>query len=245
MQWKTEKTELKEARVSAFRNSLIALVMISTASGSANAANALAVNAAAAQDGNFGLEISLDGSANAAYVQDDSPSSETTYRASFWIHRNDLVMDNCGGACSTRFVLMVARQDDPALTVFRLIYARLAADGGGEPRYALRFGVRNDNGDFVYVGGVVLTSAVTRKHVTIEWQAGDPATNNGIARIYTSNDGGTPNLQFERTTLLNSTMAVDQVRVGATSGLDDQPSDASTTGSWYFDSFESYRTLLP
>ena len=230
-----------------FRNSSLVVAVLLWGSGLVSANNSLSVNAAAAQEGSFGLEISLDGSANSAYVEDDSPADETTYRASFWIHRNNLFMDNCGGSCSTRFVMLLGREADPAaVTVFRIIYARLAVDGvGNSPRYSIKFGVRNDNGDFVYMGGVILTSGVARKHVTIEWKAGDAMTNNGIARLYTSNDGGTPNLQFERTNLLNSTMNVDLIRIGATSGLNDQPSDPNTTGSWYFDSFESYRTLLP
>jgi len=220
--------------------------MLFLAAGVASADNSLAVNGAAAQDGSFGLEISLDGSVNVANVQDDSPDSETTYRASFWIHRNDLVMDSCGGTCSTRFVMFLARQEVPNLTVFRIIYARLAVDGATGPRYAVRFGVRNDNGDFVYMGAVILTTGVNRKHMTIEWQQGSaPFAADGIARLYSSNDGGTPNLQLERTTLMNGSMDIDHIRVGATSGLSDQPSDPNNTGSWFFDSFESYRTLLP
>jgi hypothetical protein len=228
-----------------FRNSLLVAVVLLWGAGLVSASNSLSVNNAAAQDGNYGLEISLDGSSNAAYVQDNSPTDETTYRASFWIHRNDLSMDNCGGSCSTRFVAFLARQEDPGVTVFRIIVARLAVDGPLGPRYAFRFGVRNDGGDFVYMGGVILTGGVMRKHVTVEWQAGDPFTQNGIARLYTSNDGGTPNLQFERTTLQNGTMNIDHVTIGAASGLSDQPTDVNSTGSWYFDSFESYRTLLP
>ena len=214
--------------------------------GQAEAANSLAVTNAAAQDGNYGLEVFLDGSTNQVYVRDDTPDQESVYRTSFWFHKNDLYMDSCSGACSTRFVNFLARQESPsAATVFRLIVRRLAADGAQGPRYSLAFGVRNDIGDFVYMGGVVLTGGNLRKHITLEWQAGDPFTNNGIARLYSSNDGGTPNLQFERTNLQNGTMRIDHIRWGATSGLDDQPTDPNTTGSIYLDSFESYRTMLP
>ena len=229
-----------------FRYSLAIVAALALSAGAAYGANSLDVNGSAAQDGSYGLEINLDGSANRVYVQDNSPDSETTYRASFWIHRNDMFMDNCGGSCSTRIVMFLARQEAPDATVFRIIYGRLAVDGAGGPRYNIRFGVRNDNGDLVYMGGVILTTGVARKHVTVEWQQGSaPFANDGIARLYTSNDGGTPNLQFERTTMMTGSYDIDHVRIGATSGTDDQPSDVNTTGSWYFDTFESYRTLLP
>lgn len=228
------------------RNLFVVTAVMLLGVGAAYGANSLDVNGTAAQDGSYGLEVLMDGSTNVANVQDNTPDSETTYRASFWVHRNDLVMDSCGGTCSTRFVMFLGRQEDPNLTVFRIIYARLAVDGAAGPRYAIRFGVRNDNGDFVYVGASILAATVPRKHVTVEWQQGSaPFANDGIARLYTSNDGGTPNLQAERTTLMNGTMDVDHVRLGATSGLSDQPSDPNTTGSFFIDTFESYRTLLP
>lgn len=208
-------------------------------------ANSLDVNSIAAVDGNQGLELLMDGGTDQAYVQDDTPNGETTYRASFWLKRDDLFMDNCGGTCSTRYVTFLARQQNPGASVFRIIMARLAQDGQFGARYVARFGARNDNGTFLFVGSVLFTGSIDQRHITLEWQAGDPFTNNGIVRLLQSPNGGTPQLVGERTDIQNGTMSVDFVRMGAVSGLTDQATDSNSTGSMFFDSFESFRTLLP
>jgi len=61
---------------------LVGAVSILGAS-SGMAANAVAVTTAAAIDGTYGLEVTVDGaSVNVAFVQDDSPAGETVYRPS-------------------------------------------------------------------------------------------------------------------------------------------------------------------
>ena len=212
--------------------------------GPAFADNSLAATANAAVEGSFGLELTFDGSSNLFFVMDKTPNQETTYRASFWLREGTLNITNCGTFCSTQFMFMAGQDATSGVTVFRIVTGRMVTDDVTGERHLYRFSVKNDNGDFLYVGGLILNGNVTRKHVTIEWQQGDPGQRNGIARVYTSNDGGTPNLQGS-ITYNNSNHGVDQVSIGGIAGLGDTGSDALTNGTVHFDSFESYRTLLP
>lgn len=212
----------------------------------AMASNTVTVTNQAAIEGNFGMSLNFDGSTNKAYVQDNSPSSETVYRASFWVDLGTLSTTNCGPGCVTQFMTFAGLDASTGKTVFRIIVNKmLAQTPGGEDQYLFRFSVRNDFGSFLYVGGTILTPvSVRRKHVTIQWEQGDPSTPNGVAKLYTSNDGGVPNLQATLN-YANGTYVVDQVLWGAVAGTDDQASDAQTTGSLYYDSFVSVRTPLP
>ena len=226
----------------------ISLVMIAAAfllsSAAGFAANSLDVNGAAAVEGSYGLELTFDGSNNLFYVRDNSPTQETTYRASFWLEEGTLHMVNCGTFCSTQFMFLAGMDASTGFTALRIIAGRMTTDGPSGERHLYRFSVRNDYGGFLYVGGVILDDSVVRKHITIEWQQGTPGGGDGIARLYTSNDGGTPNLQYS-ITYNNSSYVIDQVLIGGVAGLGDTASDAQTTGTLHFDSFESYRTLLP
>lgn len=219
----------------------LAVLMLATM---AHADNTLQVTAGAAIEGNFGLELQFDGSANTFFVLDESPNGETTYRASFWLQDN-LSFTNCGAFCSTQFMPFASMRLPDGKTIIRFVVGRMVADDPtyGE-RHLYRFSVKNDFEGFLYVGGFILTGPFTRKHVTIEWQAGDPGVANGVARLYTSNDGGTPNLQGELF-YQNSNWVIDRTLVGGLAGLGDQGSDAQTAGTIYFDSFESFRTLAP
>lgn len=207
--------------------------------GSAMAATSLSVLPIAAMDGtNYGLVVTFDGSTSTAYVQDDSPTDETTYRASFWIDRSGgITMDNCSGGCVTSHTMFLMREDT-AGTVVRVMLRRLAADNANGPRYAVRVGTKSNGGTFSYVGGVVLSETSKKKNIMIEWQAGN---GNGVTRISKRNASADAwNLQAEVTTLTNDNYNIDYVRLGATSSV-----DATTTGDLWLDEFESYRTLAP
>ena len=214
-------------------------------------ANTLVVNNDAAQDGNFGLEITMEAATtDPAFVRDNSPESEVTYRAQFWVDRSGgLFMDNAGGTLSTRFVSFRAADDNhnggPQVTVFRGIMGRLAVDGPDGPRYTFRLGCRKDDGTFAYIGGIVLGELAQRKWVTIEFQAGtSDGADDGICRLYQGNSKYVANMVGERTDLNNDLHEVDWVQLGAISGFDDNPQDPLTMGPLYFDSFESFRSLL-
>jgi len=212
----------------------LAVLLTVAAAGPALAANTLDVTNAAAIEGNFGMEVTHDGSTNRVYVQDNSPSCETVYRAEFDFDRNDILIDNCSGTCSNRHVIFLARQSSPATTPFRITLIRFKVDASGSvPRYAIRLSAREDAGNFRFVGGFVLAGAP--RTVAVEWTAG---SGDGIARLL-KNDV----VQRELTNLDNDTHCVDLVRLGATSGL--TAADALTDGTVYYDSFVSLRSVSP
>jgi len=206
----------------------------------------LSVTGAAAMDGtNYGLVVSFDGGTGNAYVEDQSPSNETTYRASFWIDRSGgITMSNCSGTCVTSHTMFLIRDDvDGSVgagdkTVVRVIFRRLKVGNGDGPRYAVRVGTVSNGDVFSYVGGVVLAETSKKKNIQIEWQAGN---GNGITRIYKRNSSSDAwTLQKEVTNLTNDNYVIDYVRLGATSAV-----DSTTTGDLWLDEFESYRTLSP
>jgi hypothetical protein len=238
------------------RTVLFALLALALTATAVLAANAIGVQTYAAQDGVYGLELVLDGSGNNTYVRDDTPNQETVYRAQFWVDRDGVgspngpvFMDDCSQTCSTRFVMFRAADQNhqgggTEVTTFRLIFGRLAVDNAQGPRYSVRYGVREDDGSFRFIGGIVVPETAQRKWVTIEWTQSD-GSSNGIARIYQGNSKGTANLVGERTDLDNDTMDVDFVQLGGVSALSGQPSDPNSSGALFLDSFESFRTLLP
>jgi len=214
-------------------------------------ANTLVVNNAAAQDGNFGLEITMEaGTTDPAFVRDNSPEGEAIYRAQFWVDRSGgLFMDNDNGTKSTRFVGFRGADDNHngggQVTVFRGIMGRLAVDGPDGPRYTFRLGCRQDSGSFAYIGGIVLGELAQTKWVTLEFQAASSdGAGDGICRLYQGNSKYVANMVGERTNLDNDLHEVDWIQMGAISGFDDNPQDHLTMGPLYFDSFESFRSLL-
>lgn len=227
-----------------FRTKIALAILACLGLATAAFGNSLAATPGAAVEGNYGLELTFDGGTNNFFVLDQSPNAETTYRASFWLEEGTLQITNCGPFCSTQFMMLAAQQVTDGKTVLRIIVGRMVTDDATGERHLYRFSVKNDNDDFLYVGGIILNGAVVRKHVTLEWQVGDPGVANGVARLYTSNDGGTPNLQGQ-ISYQNSNYQIDQIAIGGIAGLGDQASDSLTNGTVFIDSFESYRTLLP
>jgi hypothetical protein len=215
-------------------------------------ANTLVVNNDAAQEGNFGLEITMEaGTTDPAYVRDNTPDGETIYRAQFWVDRSGgLFMSNAGNL-STRFVTFRAADDNhngggTTVTVFRGIMGRLAVDGPDGPRYSFRLGCRKDNGSFQYIGGIVLGELAQRKWVTVEFAAASSdGANDGLCRLYQGNQKYVANLVGQNTTMDNDLHEIDWVHLGAISGFTDNPNDPDTVGPLYYDSFESFRSLLP
>ena len=79
--------------------------------GGAAADNTLTVEDYAALNGtNYGMMVSLDGTTNTVYVQDDTPDNEEVYRAVFWFDPNSVTMAQ--GA--SRMVIFFTRDLDPA-----------------------------------------------------------------------------------------------------------------------------------
>ncbi len=190
------------------------------------AANSIAVTGEAAREGSFGLAATLDGSTNPAYVQDNSPDSETIYRASFITNRNDIDM-----VTAANHIIFLARQENdgtPDTSTIKLTMGRF-----GNGNYFCRAFVMQDNGSFRFIGGLIITTFDVK--IGIEWKASDAGQSNGFLRLY-RNDV----LKQEFTNVDNEDTRIDYVRLGAVTHI-----DATTSGTAFYDSFESYRTLSP
>jgi len=188
--------------------------------------NSLAVTGAAALEGSYGLAVNFDGSTNRVYVQDASPQAETVYRASFMLNRNDVDM-----ALRANHVILLARQDqgaDPDTSTIKLTMGRF-----GNGNYFCRAFIMQDNGNFRFIGGLIITTFDVK--IGIEWKASDSGQSNGLLRLY-RNDV----LKQELLNVNNENTRVDYVRLGAVAFV-----DATTSGTVFYDSFESYRTLSP
>ncbi len=199
--------------------------MVLVCSASAFAQNSLDVNADAAIVGNFGLEVNLDGSTNDVFVADTTPAAEQVYRVFFRANDNDITM-----ATGTGHNILLARQAGGAGNILRLSLNKNNATPGD---YKLSCRVLRDGGGTYFCGQFTFAPNATR--IMAEYVGGS-ADNSGDAavRIW---KGDT--LQFERTDY-DSNYRIDTVRFG-----DPKGADATTTGSYYLDDFQSFRTLAP
>lgn len=211
------------------RSALILAALSLLLAGAAQAQNSVAVTGAAAMNGtNFGLEVSLDGaSTNLAYVQDDTPTDETVYRASFWVNANNL-----GMALFQRFPIFLGR-DDANGNVLRL---QLHYNGNN---HRLRLQIRKNNGDWVQAREMgdtgpqfLAIGSDTPRDVLIE--ARYENSNMGFVRLVAN--GRT----FFKEGYQAGNYEIDHIRFGATRNL-----TAALNGSFYLDEFQSFRTLAP
>jgi len=208
------------------RMTLMVVAVIALA-GSAMAQNTVHVETYAALNGtNYGLSVDIDGSTNNAYVEDQTPEAETTYRAQFWIDPNSLSMANWD-----RFATFLIK--GPAnLNIGRL---QLQYAGGN---YRLRFSCLNNAGvwKFARFGGTgqkALGIADAPVEVLLEtvWLG----NNEGYCGMTV---GGVEHFNSGYQAGLNP---VDKVRLGATKNL----GAVTVLGEFYVDEFASFRTLAP
>ncbi len=196
------------------------------------------VNGSAALEGSFGFEIIMDGTSAKAFVEDQTPDNEAVYRVSFLINNNTLVMDGPTAVANQHAII-----DTTATTV----------DGNKIGlRLVLQDKKKLDRWQIKAKAGVTIAAnptKTTRKtapvvvemtadapidhQVDIEWQAASAAgVRDGFIRIRV--DGGA----WSSNTLENYGYGIETTKFGGINGV-----DATSTGSFYLDSFESYRTL--
>jgi hypothetical protein len=189
--------------------------------------NTVFVDENAALEGGFGLAVDLNGAADRVYVQDNTPTDETVYRAEFLFRRSTLEMTS-----PNNHVILLGMQENPSpphTGVIRLVIVRV-----GDGRYFIRAFAFQNTGAYRFVGGTgVGTNPNAIWRIGVEWQVSDPGQDNGVLRLY--KNGG---LQVERLDLINEGQEVDFVRLGAVAFL-----DGSTNGQYHVDSFSSFRTL--
>jgi|CXWL01.1.fsa_nt_gi hypothetical protein len=170
--------------------------------------------------GTLGLCVAVNGVGNAAYVADSTPAGESRYRARFYFDPSALTMLD-----GSLHYLMFGRTatGSEGLTVFDVRLQKVAAG------FQIR-GVAWLNG----ATGSIATPWVTiagRTLVEVDWQAATAGQSNGSLKLWVNETPTT-----EAANVANDQMRIEQVRLGAFSGI-----DAGTVGTHWFDGFKSRR----
>ena len=232
------------------KKSLMSIVFIAVlALAGSVAADSLTVTPGAAMGGtNFGLEVFHDNS-DRAYVQDNSPSGETTFRTTFLFNaasvtghsinfRQELYRTlgpnpNPGaGSCSA----------DPAAIVSTMRVWLYQTGGSGQNSNIQLWGVGNQCGQRGTTRFPINNAQDYR--VCIELQTGP--TNTGVLALWvgptasTCPSSGDP--AWATSPMTNSLVTTDFVRMGTPTNNN---FGAGETATLYFDEYESYRTTSP
>jgi len=184
----------------------------------ANDLGDLSVSASAALVGTQGMQAVID-DVNTIYVTDDTPNAEPRYRARFYFDPNSIPMLS-GNAHYIFKAFMGA-----SMEVLRVEFRQLSG------AYQLRAALLLDDGT-TWVSSNWFTIGDVPHFIEIDWQAATGVgANNGSITLWI--DGAQ---QASLTGIDNDTLRVDRARLGALTGI-----DAGTSGTYYFDAFESRR----
>ncbi len=198
------------------------------------AATTIGVNGGAAMQGSFGMQVNFDGAGGNAYVQDNSPNSESEYWVSLRLNDNSMVFNPA--AATRSFQFLRAFTDEAATsTVFRINVIDALTPGANLRVFVLP---TLDAGTFHPLGTetFITTSAAppANNKFVFEWKAATAVgANNG--RMVTYRDGI---LRKQITNLDNDTIRVGMVRMG---GFGNTVS-VDSGSSLYLDDFVSTRT---
>jgi DNA-binding beta-propeller fold protein YncE len=176
----------------------------------------LSVAPSAALQGALGMRLDIDDT-NTIYVTDNSPASEPRYRARFYLDPNSIIMADG----SAHFLLNGFMGTSPVLRV------EFRSSAG---TYQLRGRLLDDSGTWRNTAWVSIADAPNA--VELDWRAASGAgANDGGLTLWV--DGVQ---QADLSGVDNDTRRLDMVRFGAVAAL-----DATTTGTFYLDAFESRR----
>ncbi len=177
----------------------------------------LSVTTAAALRGTYGLQAIIVNTTS-IYVRDDTPNNEPRYRARFYFDPNSVTM--ASGDAHLIFVGKTISGTD----VFR-VWFRFSGSV-----YQVRANLV-DNGT-TYTSTAYYTISDAPHSIEIDWAAATAAgANDGYISLWI--DGV---LEQTMSGINNDTRRVDEVRLGPAAGI-----AASTSGTEYFDAFESRR----
>lgn len=196
----------------------------------ATASSTVTVIPGAAMEGSFGMRLTLDGAGGNAFVQDNSPTAESIYFASFNIRDNGCLPPNGQG-----FAVIRTWQNEgtpPTTPVFRISFFNNAASSATQRvLYALAW---QDNGLTVPVGSETFASPPgNTPRFTYEWKAATaPGANNGYLKTY-------KNAVLRKTiaNIDNDTQSIGVIRMGGMGNT-----GATAACSLDFDAFVSTRT---
>jgi hypothetical protein len=169
--------------------------------------------------GNQGLLALLDDN-NTLVVIDESPALETRYRARFYFDPNSIPM-----SVSDAHLLLVGSSSGGTVQVLQL-ELRFQVTG-----YEVRALLVNDTKVWISTSWFTLSDAPHA--LELDWRAATAAgANNGGLTLWI--DGIQ---QADLASVDNDSRRIDQVRLGAVSGV-----DSGTRGTYFFDAFESRRS---
>ncbi len=201
---------------------------------------------AAALEGNYGLAVHHDNSSK-AYVQDDTPDSETVYRGSFLFNPNNI----SPGTANWRQEIFKVTGTNPRPGVGVCHPTNQFADAAkiflvmtqGGTNYKIQGWVFGNQCGARGLNNIAIPADQAKK-ICWEWEA--LSSNNGRLAVAVVDTTATcPSsgdaAWVERTTTNNDT-AVTSVRLGCPAINN---FGVGENGTMYFDSFESYRTLTP
>ena len=177
----------------------------------------LSVSTSAALVGTKGLQAVID-DINSIYVTDDTPNAEPRYRARFYFDPNSISM--LSG--DTQYIF---RGYSGTSTVALRVQFRFSNGA-----YQLRAGLVGDGSTWANSSWLTISDAPHA--IELDWRAATGVgANNGSLTLWI--DG------VQKANLIgvdNDTRRIDRARLGAVSGV-----DTGTSGTYYFDAFESHR----
>jgi hypothetical protein len=177
----------------------------------------LSASAASAMAGSQGMQAVID-DVTAIYLTDDTPSAEPRYRARFYFDPNAISMTS--GDAHIIFKGFAGASTEVLKIEFR--------QSGGA--YQIRASVANDA--LTFTNSNFFTISDAPHFIELDWRASSgPGANNGGLTLWIDNVQ-----QVDLTGLDNDTLRVDRARLGALSGI-----DVGTSGTYFFDAFESRR----
>jgi hypothetical protein len=177
----------------------------------------LSVSGAAALAGANGLRAVIDDT-NSMYLTDDTPNTEPRYRARFYFDPNSVSMSS--GAAHFLFRGFLGTSTQVVRVEFRF----------SSGAYQIRAALTNDGSTWTNTSWFTISDAPHA--IEFDWQAATGAgANNGGLTLWI--DGIQ---QASLTGIDNDSRRIDRVRLGAVAGL-----DAGTSGTYFFDAFESRR----
>ena len=179
----------------------------------------LSVSPSAALIGTRGMQAVID-DVNTIYVTDDSPNAEPRYRARFYFDPSSVTM----GSTDAHFIFkgFIGTATD-------ILQVELRPSSGV---YQLRAKLLNDAATFIVTNWFTISDAP--HYIELDWRAATSAgANNGGLTLWID-DPVTP--KADVTGVDNDTLRVDRARLGALAGI-----DAGTSGTYFFDAFESRR----
>jgi len=213
---------------------LAAFALLALSATSANAANGLAVNAASALEGAFGLQVIHTDNLTSTYVSSDHPTAETHILLRWRMNLQNMTINQGAPIVNNYFRMMhLNKTGEGAHVVF---FIQRVPDTGNLHFIAWTKESSGAN-NYIFAGGFFFQAYQgnpSANQVECEWfRATSAVANDGRLHCQKLGVGGST---FDNTTLDNFNTVIDQVRPGFFNF------DTFTgTGSWKFDGYESYR----